>query len=159
MKTIDCPINFISSNTLITLSKNGIGTIAVPLTAGVGCATAFVNLLASDFLKKRNIMQKKNTLSKHTVQILRKLYQKNLEDHKIDQAEYKSFSDMYKQFSNATCDKLKNDKTKPFLYLFFSAIINFMYKKTMFNIKNTKTLSKELYKSDFIGLPLLVWQL
>ena len=131
----------------------GFGLIVVPITARVVCGNAIPSKLAGEILKeKQQKYLDKYTLSNNTVQYFRKMYQKSSEDYIFDQSETKKFVDMYNQNNNSINEnKSFHDILRKVLFIvnFFSDKNFYDYKKTMFDLKSNKILSRDLYKANF----------
>ena len=69
------------------------------------------------------------------------MYQKKLQNKKIDQVKYKKITDNYIQRNEP-----KIETTRVFLFYSFLILMNFGYVKTMFLFKNNSSISKEIYK-------------
>ena len=75
------------------------GNIAVPITAGVGCATGILVKICSSYLKKKeqNYILKYAIIQK-TLDDFRQLFTTSLKDNHIDEKEYDRFVNMYENY-------------------------------------------------------------
>ena len=125
-----------STCTSITFSLTGFRLNVVPITAGVGSADAIGTKLASECLKKKYSYQLGNIHFRITPQSFRKMFQKNLENIKMDQAEYKEFTEVYNKyvgFANGSQSEHKQTKYEKnsILLIFFSNFVFLVYKNNV----------------------------
>ena len=83
----------------VTISITGVGIIAVPITAGVGCATGILVENCYSCLKKKEQNYKlKYTIIQKTLDDFRQLITTSLKDNHIDEKEGDRFLNMYENY-------------------------------------------------------------
>ena len=87
----------------VTLSITGVGSIFVPITAGVGCATGLLVEICSSYLKKKEQNNKlKYNIIQKTLDDFRQLFTTSLKDNHIDEKENDRFVNMYENYRVAS---------------------------------------------------------
>ena len=87
----------------VVLSITGVGIIAVPITAGVGCATGILVKICSSYLKKKKQNCKlKYAIIQMTLDDFRQLFTTSLKDNHIDEKENDRFVNMYEKYRVAS---------------------------------------------------------
>ena len=103
INSIDGIIVIGTTSASISLSITGVGFIAVPIAAGVGCTTGILVKICSSYLKKKEQNYKlKYTIIQKTLDDFRQHYVTSLKDNHIDEKEYRRFVTQFEIYQVAS---------------------------------------------------------
>ena len=106
LEAVDSLVIIGATSTSITISNTGIGSIVLPISAGIPCTLSLGNKVLHKL-----IMNKYNKYKKHyerdqlTTKSFDKLYRKSLQDNVIDKNEYESLCNIFTKY----IDENKNE--------------------------------------------------
>ena len=106
LESVDSIVIIAATSTSITLSVTGIGSIVLPVSAGVACALSLGNkVLHKIIINKYNKYKKQYEKDQLTNKSFDKLYRKSLQDNVIDKNEYESLCNIFTKY----VDENKNE--------------------------------------------------
>ena len=106
LESVDSIVIIGATSTSITLSLTGIGSIVLPLSAGVACGISLGSkILHKLIINKYNKYKKQYERDQNTIKSFDKLYRKSLQDNVIDKTEYESLCNIFTKY----VDENKNE--------------------------------------------------
>ena len=106
LESVDSIVIIGATSTSITLSITGIGTIVLPISAGIVCGISLgKKILHKLIISKYNKYKKQFERDQNTIKSFDKLYRKSLQDNIIDKTEYDSVCNIFTKY----IDQNKNE--------------------------------------------------
>ena len=106
LESVDSVVIIGATSTSITLSVTGIGSIVLPISAGIACGLSLGNkILHKLIINKYNKYKKQYEQDQKTIKSFDKLYRKSLQDNVIDKTEYDSLCNIFTRY----VDENKNE--------------------------------------------------
>ena len=106
LESVDSIVIIGATSTSITLSLTGIGSIVLPVSAGIACGISLGNkILHKLIINKYNKYKKQYERDQSTIKSFDKLYRKSLQDNVIDKTEYESLCNIFTKY----VDENKNE--------------------------------------------------
>ena len=106
LESVDSIVIIAATSTSITLSVTGIGSIVLPISAGIACFLSLGNkILHKIIINKYNKYKKQYERDQNTIKSFDKLYRKSLQDNIIDKTEYESLCNIFTKY----VDQNKNE--------------------------------------------------
>ena len=106
LESVDSIVIIAATSTSITLSVTGVGSIVLPISAGIACGLSLGNtVLHKLIIKKYNKCKKQYERDQNTIKSFDKLYRKSLQDNIIDKTEYESLCNIFTKY----VDENKNE--------------------------------------------------
>ena len=92
-----------ATSTSITLSVTGVGSIILPISAGIACTLSLGNkVLHKLIINNHNKHKKQYERDQQTIKSFDKLYRKSLQDNVIDKTEYDSLCKIFTKYVDET---------------------------------------------------------
>ena len=99
LESVDSIVIIGATSTSITLSITGIGSIILPISAGIACTLSLGSkVLQKIIINKYNKYKKQYELNQNTIKSFDKLYRKSLQDNVIDKTEYYSLCNIFTKY-------------------------------------------------------------
>ena len=99
LESVDSIVIIAATSTSTTLSITGIGSIVLPISAGIACGLSLGNkVLHKLIINIYNKYKKQYERDQQTIKSFDKLYRKSLQDNVIDKTEYESLCNIFTKY-------------------------------------------------------------
>ena len=106
LESVDSIVIIGATATSITLSSTGIGSIILPISAGIACVLSLGDkILHKVILNKYNKYKKQYERDQQTIKSFGKIYRKSLQDNIIDKTEYENLCSIFTKYVDENKNK------------------------------------------------------